>query len=132
MYGWFGVDAQLDREKLRDELIRNKAIKIEVIEGENFDMSQIDNYLQPILNRINQEILETFKPPEKVEIASTSDLSVGEGWIGLGYSVAVKDFKNVKKGKETIDFTISLKNAARLRQDLLGLVAIPQNCINVW
>ncbi|KHD10699.1 hypothetical protein PN36_10465 [Candidatus Thiomargarita nelsonii] len=95
---------QLDRQKLREALLQNKAIKVEVIEGE--DMSQIDNYLQPILNRINQEILEAFKLPEKFALASTSNPSISGRWFGFGYSVAVKDFKDVKKGKEIIDFSI--------------------------
>jgi len=107
-YGRFTGSAsyQSDRQKLLQELIQNKAIKVEVIEGEDFDMSQIDNYLQPILNRINQEILEAFKPPEKFDLAKTTAPNVSGRWIGLGYSVAVKDFKKVKKGKETIDFSI--------------------------
>ncbi|OAD19217.1 hypothetical protein THIOM_005161, partial [Candidatus Thiomargarita nelsonii] len=110
---WYGrftallsASYQSDRQKLLQELIQNKAIKVEVIEGEDFDMSQIDNYLQPILNRINQEILEAFKPPEKFDLAKTTAPNVSGRWIGLGYSVAVKDFKKVKKGKETFDFSI--------------------------
>lgn len=107
-YGLFGASAAYSSQTIREKLEQAKAIKINVTEGEGFDITQIDKYLQPILKRINDEILQDFQPPPKIDPAVAPATGGGGGWFASGsYSVAVKNVSIVKQSTETIDFNYS-------------------------
>jgi len=103
--GYFGATTDAERQKIRETLEQNNCIKIEVITGSGFKMEDANKYIEPMLNRINQEILENLKAPEKITPteAGKPELSKAK-FLTAGYSVAVKDVKKVKKGTETLTF----------------------------
>jgi hypothetical protein len=111
-YGLWGASGGYSSTKIRESLVDAKAIKINIIEGEGFTIDKIDAYLQPILKRINDELLEQFKPPPHIDPATAPPASAGGYFGGATYSVAVKDVSLVKHGTETIDFRYS-KHADR-------------------
>jgi hypothetical protein len=103
-YGLFSGSVAVDRQSIRDELLNSGAVSINIIDGTAFDGARLDTYLQPILKRINDEILEVTKPPERIEPAQATTPSTGGFFGGVGYSVAMKDVNEVKDLVETIDF----------------------------
>lgn len=103
--GLVGGSVDIDHQKIRETLEENKCIKVMVTEGENFTQAQIDKHLEPILNRINKELLD-IKPPDKINPAEATKPSAGGKFLSVGYSVAVKNVKQVKTGKEVIDFNV--------------------------
>ncbi len=127
---WFGLvsaNARADIASIREELTNNRAIKVEAIEGENFDMSKIDNYLQPLLKRINDELLEELKPPSYVDPAKADRPEAGGFFGGVGYSVSVKNATKVKKGREVIDFRVQrIVERATIADGFLGIGKYPK------
>ena len=65
----FGGKAQIDRNKLVETLKQNKVIEIDEIDNPDNGAK----YLEMILNRINNELLEAMKPPDKVPEAVAGD-----------------------------------------------------------
>lgn len=104
-YGLFGASGGYSSTEIRERLTQSNAMKINIIEGEDLTLAQIDEYLQPIVKRINDGVLEFFKPPSKIDPAVAPATGGGAGWFASGsYSVAVKDVSLVKTGVERIDF----------------------------
>jgi hypothetical protein len=106
-YGLFGAGGGYSSTDIREKLVDSKAIKINIIEGEGLTLDKIDAYLQPILKRINDELLEQFKPPPHIDPAVAPSVSAGGYFASASYSVAVKNVSLIKHGTETIDFRYS-------------------------
>lgn len=106
-FGWFSASASSDRTTIRDQLIQSGAVKVEAITGGTFSQEILDSYLQPIVKRLNDQLLQQLQPPSKIDPASVSTPSSSGFFGGAGYSVAVKDVSMVKKGSETWDFSFS-------------------------
>lgn len=104
--GLVGGAVSVDHQKIRSTLEDNKCIKVLVTEGESLSQAQIDKHLEPILNRINQELVEHTKPPEKIEPSKAPKAKATGRFFSASYSVAIKDVELVKKGKEVIDFNV--------------------------
>ena len=104
--GWISGSLRQDRQDAFETLVKHKCIKVNIIEGSGFTMEQIDRYLQPILNRINAEIIEEMRPPPKIDPASAPDPKLG-GWaFAAGYSVATRSTGSRKSGTEVINFNV--------------------------
>ncbi len=103
--GLVGGAVGIDKQKLRTTLEENKCIKVLVTEGENLSKQEIDKYLEPILNRINQELLKKILPPEKI-IPSKITAKSKNMFLSATYTASIKDIKHVKRGKEIIDFNV--------------------------
>ena len=89
--------------KLSEVLQENKSVKVESVAGKNFTQEQIDRYLDPILERINKELVAKMTPPEKIEPAAAKE-PANPGWWKRSSNYVMKDIKKVKKGKEVIEF----------------------------
>ncbi|HEV7573526.1 MAG TPA: hypothetical protein VGQ21_18675 [Thermoanaerobaculia bacterium] len=126
-FGWFGASYESSVQQIREQLLSNKDITIEAISGEAFKQEEIDKYLQPILARINDELIEASRPPAQIDPASASAPSAG-GWLGsAGYSVAIKDVKKVKRGSETWTMTVQqIVDRKTVAQGLIGIGEYPQ------
>jgi len=121
-WGLAGANARADITSIRDELTRAKAIKVEAIEGEGFDMSKIDAYLQPLLKRINDELIEDMKPPSEVDPAKADDPGTAGYFGGVGYAVAMKSVTKVKHGNEVIDYRFQkIVERANIADGFLGI-----------
>ncbi|ANL39254.1 hypothetical protein [Rhizobium phaseoli] len=106
-YGFYSASYKSDLTKVRDELINSNCIKVEATSDDTFTPERLDSYLQPILKRINDQILEDLKPPPKIDPARATSPGADGVFGGAGYSVAVKDISSVKTGSEVWDFTYS-------------------------
>ena len=132
--GYFGARANVSKQEIYDELVRNRAIEVEITEGAGFGQEEIARYLDPVLNRINQEILEDLKPPEQVEPAEAGDPDSG-GWLdslkgrlfgGAGYTVAIKDRRDVRQGTETFSLRSRMHQQRRtIASGFLGIGDYP-------
>jgi hypothetical protein len=100
--GFFGAPDEGSAKQIREDLINNKDIKVEVIGGNNLKMEDLDKLLQPILARINAELIEAIKPPLLVEPDVAAGPSAGS-WGLAGYSAVMKSADKVKTGYETWD-----------------------------
>lgn len=105
-YGLFGASYSRSSQDIANNLIANKCIEIEVISGENFNMTDIDKYLQPILARINSELLADFTPTPQIDPAVAKEPTASGKFFSAGYSVAMKHNTNQKHGSETIDMSV--------------------------
>jgi len=63
-------------------------------------------YLQPLLARISQTLLDQSKPPQAINPAAAEAPGTGNYGFSGGYSVAMKSVELTKKGKETISFAV--------------------------
>ncbi len=131
--GFFGGKANVDRNKLVETLQQNKVLTIHEIEpGESGQQA-----LQLILARINQELLAASTPPASVGEAQASDPKMPENILkrltskifgSVGYSVAIKDRKITKKGKETVRFiSRKLQDRKTLASGFVGIGAYPED-----
>lgn len=99
-----GGTSRTDTKKIAESLIENKCIKV-TMEGREDELEALQKVLDPILERINSELIEKMAPPEKVDPAEAEEPSYGIGmFYGGGSSYAMKDKKVTKKGKETFTF----------------------------
>jgi hypothetical protein len=104
-FGWFGASYDRTVQKIREDLVNHGDIRVESISGETFTTADIEKYLQPILARINEGLIEAAKPPKEIEPAKANPPSAG-GWLGsVGYSVAIKDVTKRKSGTEVWQMT---------------------------
>ena len=90
--------------EVTEDLVENKCIRI-VTEGREDELEALQPVMDGILERINTELIEKMAPPEKVDPAEADEPSYGIGmFYGGGTSIATKDKKVTKKGKERISF----------------------------
>lgn len=100
---WFcSGSAKADVSTVRENLVTNKCLTIESISGEHFTDEQIDKYMLPIIEKLQQEMFE-MQEPEKIDPAKAAEPdSGGRGIVKVGLSFALKSVEKVKKGKTVI------------------------------
>lgn len=103
-YGLFSASASKETTDIRDELVKSGALKIKILASNQCPAERLDTLMQPMLKRINDQVLETFKPPEKIDPAQAGTPSTGGYFGGAGYTVAVKKVAELRKLNETISF----------------------------
>jgi hypothetical protein len=102
-FGLWGASYKNESTEIRQKLEESGALKIDVIEGSGFKKEDIDKYLQPIIKRINDQVLEMMTPPERIE-APKADPSGKGGFFGsASYSVATKKVNQLKQLKDVIN-----------------------------
>lgn len=103
-YGWFSGSYSKETTDIRDALVQEGALKTEVLASNECPPERLDALMLPILKRINDQVLATFRPPEKIDPAVAGTPSTGGYFGGVGYSVAVKKVSELTTHKETVDF----------------------------
>ncbi len=99
-----GGTSRTETASISNDLIENKCIKV-TMEGREDELDALQKVLDPILERINEELIEKMAPPEKCKPAEAPEPDNGIGmFYGGGSSFSMKEQKDVKKGKETITF----------------------------
>lgn len=107
-FGLYGASYSSSSKSILENLINNHCVDVKITTGENFTMEQVQGYLQPILARINSELLDASKPPDKVDPAQAPSAGGGGGVIAsASYSVAMKNVNQHKSGDETFDFHVT-------------------------
>jgi hypothetical protein len=105
-FGLFGASYESRSSEIRDTLITEGALKIDIIEGSGFTQQEADKYLQPIVKRINDEIIQMFTPPTAIIPAVASQVQAGGFFGSAGYSVATKEENQLRQVKEIINFRV--------------------------
>jgi hypothetical protein len=124
--GLFGGGYTRTSESIFNELVNSHCIRVDLTVGENFTMAQAQGYLQPILARINSELLEASKPPDKVDPAKASAAAKGGWWGSVNYSVATKSEVDRKHGTETFDFHVrSIMDRKTVASGFIGIGKYP-------
>lgn len=135
--GSVGLKASVDRSKVFNELTSRKIVQVDVIEGGAFTAEKAATYVDTILNRINTELTTALTPPAAVTPAKANDAKGAEGFIenvkdqlsgAFGYSVAMKDQREVKRGRERIQFTSrSIETRKTVAGGFVGIGRYPED-----
>lgn len=106
-FGLVSANYESDRQYVREELIKSGSIEVDAITSEQFGIEELNKYLEPIVQRLNAEILEDHKPPARIDPAIAPRPGADGRFGGVGYSVSVKEVKLVRKGSDEIEFRFS-------------------------
>ena len=131
--GFFGGKASIDRNKMLETLKQNKVIR--VVEIDNPENGA--KYLEGLLERINKELLENVKPPTNIPTeASAGDPTPSKGILdklksrffgSAGYSVSIKERKQVRQGKEIVSFqSRKLQERKTIAAGFVGIGSYPE------
>lgn len=104
-YGLFGGSVSSETSEIRDRLTQSGVLKTDILASNECTPDRLDTLMQPVLKRVNDQILEVVKPPAEIEPAQAGTPSTGGYFGGAGYSVAVKQVSQLKKLTEVIQFT---------------------------
>lgn len=93
-----------NKQKIAESLIENKCIKV-TMSGREDELEAMQAVLDPLLERINNELVAKMAPPEAIDPAVAGDPKMCGGMFhGSGGSYAMKDKKVTKRGKEKFTF----------------------------
>lgn len=127
-YGLFSAAASSENSDMRDALVQSGALKIEVLASNQCPPERLDTLMQPILKRINDQVLETFRPPEAIEPTQAGAPSTNGFFGGAGYTVAVKQVSQLKKLTETISFEqATIVERTTVAQGFIGIGNYPDD-----
>jgi hypothetical protein len=127
-YGLFSASVSSETTEIRDALVKSGALKIELLASNQCPAERLDTLIQPMLKRINDQVLETFKPPEKIDPVQAGTPSTGGYFGGVGYSVAVKKVSELKKLNEVISFEqATIVERTTVAQGFIGIGNYPDS-----
>lgn len=127
-YGLFSGSVSSETTEIRDALVKAGALKIELLASNQCPAERLDTLMQPMLKRINDQVLETFKPPEKIDPVQAGTPSTGGYFGGVGYSVAVKKVSELKKLNEIISFEqATIVERTTVAQGFIGIGNYPDS-----
>src|SRR5687768_16427441 len=87
----------------------------------------METILQPVLARINAEILDGLKPPEKVAPAVANSPSASGRIFSAGYSVSIKKKSDIRNGTGKFDFSVqNMVERTTIIGGFMGIGAYPQ------
>lgn len=125
-YGLFGGSVSSETTDIRDQLVQAGALKTKVLASNECPAERLDTLMQPILKRMNDQVLEVFRPPEKIDPAQAGTPSTGGYFGGVGYSVAVKKVSELKKLNETVSFEqATIVERTTVAQGFIGIGGYP-------
>jgi hypothetical protein len=102
-YGLWGASYKSESTEIRQSLENSGALTIDVVEGSGFKKEDIDQYLQPIVKRINDQVLQIMAPPDKIDEPRADPAGKGGFFGSANYAVATKSVNQLKQLKETIN-----------------------------
>lgn len=127
-YGLFSGSASSEYTDIRDALEQSGALKIKVLASNDCPPERLDTLMQPILKRINDQVLETFRPPDAIDPAQAGTPSTDGFFGGAGYAVAVKQVSQLKKLSETISFEqATIVERTTVAQGFIGIGSYPES-----
>ncbi|MXH35708.1 hypothetical protein [Klebsiella variicola] len=126
-FGLFGGSYSHETMDIRDALVNAGALKIEMLASNECSQERLDTLMVPVLKRINDQVLETFKPPEHIDPLNAGTPSTGGYFGGAGYSVAVKSVSELRKQQETVSFEQSMiVERTTVAQGFIGIGSYPE------
>jgi hypothetical protein len=125
-WGLVGASYRRTSQEVFNDLVRSNSIEVELITGESFDLNEAHKYLQPILARINQQLLD-IKPPPQITPAQ-AQLGQKGGFFGGGnYAVAFKSGADTLSGTEEISMKVrSIVERQTVASGFIGIQQYPQ------
>jgi hypothetical protein len=131
--GWTGkvsasANWQKDFAEVRNILQTSGALKVTLTGTETYTSKELNELIAPVLARINTQILEIEKAPEKIDPAIAKDPEAkaeATGWgvaFARGESIAVKKVEDVKDFKEKIN--MNFRDVAPRKTVVGGFVGI--------
>lgn len=103
-----GGTSRTETASISNELLNNNCIKV-TMEGRGNELEALQKVLDPLLERINSQMIENLAPPEMCKPAEAAEPDNGIGmFYGGGSSYSMKNQQNVKKGKEKFTFDRSM------------------------
>jgi len=105
-YSLVGGSYKRSSSEVYNELKSKQLIDVKVITGETFDMSKADQYLQPILAKINEGLVQAMAPPAAVQPAKATIGTKG-GFFGNGnYAATYKSESDRKHGEGSFSLNV--------------------------
>lgn len=107
----FGVDIGISKTKIRENLLSNGCMKVESLSNEAVKQEDIDRYLDPVIERIQQTLIAKIHPPERIDTESKNEPdSFSKSFFPAKSSVSVemKTKNEVKTGSETFVYDRSV------------------------
>ena len=90
------------QETLSEVLQENQCIKYESTADQNFTQEEITRYMDPIIEQLSKELVETVKPPETIPPAAAKEPGNATLWGGTS-TYAMKSINKTRKGKHVVD-----------------------------
>ncbi len=90
------------QETLSEVLQENQCLKYESVADQNFTQDEINRYMDPIIEQLSKELVETIQPPEKIEPAAAREPGNATLWSGTS-TYAMKSINKVRKGKQVVE-----------------------------
>ena len=106
-----GIDIGISKTKIREELVSNSCIKVESLTNESVTDEKIDRYLDPVIAKIQTELIEKIKAPEKIDLASRNKPDFMDKCffpLKVDITVTMREVTQVRKGSETFEFNESV------------------------
>ena len=125
---FFSAGASFEKQSAFNELVNKKAIELEAIEGPGFRLPDMKPYIDPIMTRLNSEMLDELKAPPVVNPIQAGAPDTGNGFfVRAGYSVAIKDVRQTKESVEEISFGVrSTAECTAVAEGFVGLSEYPE------
>jgi len=105
-FGRVGVSYEYNSQQIWNILRSDNSVRIYGITSEGLTQQVLDKILQPLLARINAEILDGLKPPEKVAPLVANNPLASGSVFAAGYSVSIKRVNEIKSGRGSFDFNV--------------------------
>ncbi|GAB1353634.1 MAG TPA: hypothetical protein PLK28_02770 [Candidatus Rifleibacterium sp.] len=106
-----GIDVGVSKTKIREKLVSEGCLTVESLTSESVDAATLDRYLEPVLQRLQNNLIEKISPPEVIDTdnAAKPD-ALSKCFFGLrtGIDVKLRELKLIKKGSETFIFNQSV------------------------
>ncbi|MEO8390670.1 hypothetical protein [Polaromonas sp.] len=127
-FGFFGLvrtgsaTYQQERSDVRESLINSGVLTVTGEVGPGFQQSDLDKYLDPILQRLAQSVLILQQTPKEIDPAKAPEPNLGGGWLNVGRSEAYKTVNQLTKLQETISF--SFRRTIDRRTSVQGFIGL--------
>jgi len=126
-----GIDVGVSKTKIREKLVSEGCLTVESLTSESVDAATIDRYLEPVLQRLQNNLIEKISPPEAIDTENAgSPDSLNKCFFGLrvGIDVKLREFKQIKKGSETFIFNQSVVAERKTSCGaFIGINSYPEN-----
>ena len=90
-YGLFGASTQMRWSTINEKLSVNGALIVEKITNEEINDENMNQIMQAVMKRINDQILQITSPPPSIPPASAEMPSFNDRFGGVGYNVSTKN-----------------------------------------
>jgi hypothetical protein len=97
-YSLVGGSYKRSSSEVLNELESKQLVDIKLITGETFDMAKADQYLQPVLAKINEGIVQAMVPPATVQPAKAAIGNKGGFFGNANYAASFKNESERKHG----------------------------------